>query len=105
MEAYKLKEAKSLKTAALWSIFGSFLFILPGLIFWVVTLIKILSYPQDVNSPNSKTAPVVLFVLFNPFFIGTFIIIAYAKKEIAFETEKLANKENKEDKEEQENWD
>lgn len=107
MEVSKLQQAKSLKTAALWSIFGTFLFILPGLIFWIITLIKIISYPQDVNSPNSKTAPVVVFVLFNIFFIGAFLIIGYANREIMSETVKTSNNNgNKEDtQEEQENWD
>lgn len=108
MEVSKLQQAKSLKTAALWSIFGTFLFILPGLIFWIITLIKIISYPQDVNSPNSKTAPVVVFVLFNIFFIGAFLIIGYANREIVSETVKISsNKEfsGEKEAEEQENWD
>lgn len=105
---HRLQKAQSLKTSAIWSIVGTILFILPGLIAWFVTLCKIISYPKDEASLNSKSGPIICLLFFNLFFwIGSFLVISYANREIMYQLTKINNKDDKDVKEEkeEEDWD
>lgn len=80
-----IKQLNSIKACTIWSLVGLLLFIIPGLVFSIITFVKLLTYsrPNSKNNSLRIVTAVLYWIFFLPGFICSLVFVSKEKKDIS----------------------